>query len=1015
MSMVLPVDFVFSLLLNAALLLSLVQIIDLALARGRVNWLSRPSWAVGVIVGVIAMLLIKVSTTLMPGVIFDTRSVLLAICGLFLGPVPTVIAMAMAASFRGFIGGPAVWAGVAVILASGLIGLAWRLALRRPIETISWRQLYPLGLIVHAAMLALMLLLPREMAWAVLEKISLPVMLIHPLITVALGLLLVERLQRQHDLDALSAREERFQRLFRNAPVAMGLASMEGAILALNCRFEQVFGYTSEDLPDIEAWWLHAYPEPTYRKQVQASWLSALANVSSNPEAIETGEYRIRCKDGAERRVRINAMRMPEGLLTAFIDLTEIRQAEQLAEAAQAAARRSLEQRQQALEMLAAIADATEDAIFAKDCAGRYLLFNRAASRFIDRPVEAVLGRDDHDLYPSEQADSLRAFDREVMRQERPLTQENALDTPAGRQYFLITKGPLHNAAGSVIGVFGVARDISAQKQAEQARLAEQQAELARQDKVRLALLNQMQDANEARAKAEVALASLREQEAFFRLIAENIGDFIAVLDLQGRRLYNSPSYQRFFGAERDLRGSDSFAEIHPDDRERIKQLFQDTVRTGIGHEAEYRMLIVDGSIRQMESRGGVIKDSQGRLMRVIVVSRDITERKHAEREIELQIARLQQAEAHAHLGSWEYEVVSGQGWWSTQMYELMRRDPAAGMPSFAEFLDALHPDDRPVVQTVLNHLAVGEAPMPAVFRSNPERGPLRWFSPTLHCERDAQGRIVKFIGTTLDITELKRTEAALRELNATLEERVALRTAELETLNQSLESFVYSVSHDLKTPLRGVEGYSQLLQHDYAEQLDAEGRLFIANIRTGIARMNELIDDLLAYSRMERRKLDAVPLDLTNLVHSVIAERADAIAAHAVAVHADLPPLRVRGDADGLALVLRNLLENALKFSAQSPQPRIDIDACEQEGGVMLCIRDNGIGFDMKFHDRIFEIFQRLHRLEDYPGTGIGLALVKKAMQRMGGRVWAESAPGTGAAFHLWLPCQDIRATTSP
>ncbi|MBK6717262.1 MAG: PAS domain S-box protein [Burkholderiales bacterium] len=244
-----------------------------------------------------------------------------------------------------------------------------------------------------------------------------------------------------------------------------------------------------------------------------------------------------------------------------------------------------------------------------------------------------------------------------------------------------------------------------------------------------------------------------------------------------------------------------------------------------------------------------------------------------------------------------------------------------------------------------------------------------------------------------------------MQALNATLETRVTERTRELAALNQSLESFVYSVSHDLKAPLRGVEGYSRFLLEDYGSQLGDEGRLFIGNIRAGVARMGELIDDLLAYSRMERRQLAREPVDLADLVAQVVAERAKEMAAGPVELQLDIAPLKVQADRDGLEMVLRNLLENAIKFTAHAPAPRITLTARRSDIGVELSVTDNGIGFDMKYHDRIFEIFQRLQRVEDYPGTGVGLALVKKAMDRMGGRVWAQSAPGQGASFHLELP----------
>jgi signal transduction histidine kinase len=168
---------------------------------------------------------------------------------------------------------------------------------------------------------------------------------------------------------------------------------------------------------------------------------------------------------------------------------------------------------------------------------------------------------------------------------------------------------------------------------------------------------------------------------------------------------------------------------------------------------------------------------------------------------------------------------------------------------------------------------------------------------------------------------------------------------------------------------------------------------------------MSQLIEDLLAYSRMERRNLLNVPLDLANQVAAVLNERAEEIAAKSVQVKLEVESVAAHADPDGLAMVLRNLIDNALKFTRDSQPPMLSIRASLAEKSVTLAIKDNGIGFDMQFQDRIFEIFQRLQRAEDYPGTGVGLAIVRKAMQRMGGRVWAESAPGQGATFYLELP----------
>jgi len=256
------------------------------------------------------------------------------------------------------------------------------------------------------------------------------------------------------------------------------------------------------------------------------------------------------------------------------------------------------------------------------------------------------------------------------------------------------------------------------------------------------------------------------------------------------------------------------------------------------------------------------------------------------------------------------------------------------------------------------------------------------------------------------DISERRHMEDEIRQLNADLEERVRRRTAELDAANKELQTFTYSVSHDLKAPLRGIDGYSRLLLDAYHDQLDAEGRLFLDNVRDGVAHMGRLIEDLLAYSRLERRSLHSQTLVLSEQVSACLEiRRADIDACGMVVEVATLSGLSVRADPDGLSMVLRNLLDNALKFSRKSRPPTLVISASQTDEAVILAFKDNGIGFDMRFHERIFEIFQRLQRAEDYPGTGVGLAIVHKAVQRMGGRVWAESAPGRGACFHLELP----------
>ncbi|OGA98566.1 MAG: hypothetical protein A3E25_18045 [Burkholderiales bacterium RIFCSPHIGHO2_12_FULL_69_20] len=249
-------------------------------------------------------------------------------------------------------------------------------------------------------------------------------------------------------------------------------------------------------------------------------------------------------------------------------------------------------------------------------------------------------------------------------------------------------------------------------------------------------------------------------------------------------------------------------------------------------------------------------------------------------------------------------------------------------------------------------------------------------------------------LASLVDVTELQRLSA---ELDASL--------AEARRAHRELETFTYSVSHDLKAPLRGLDGYSQLLLSRHAAQLDEEGQHFLQRIRGAAQQMAQLTDDLLAYARLERRTQALGAVGLGALVKSVLADCADERERRGVVLTLDLPVVTLRADVEALKLALRNLVDNALKFSTTTPTPVLAIGAEGIDGRVRLWVRDNGVGFDMGFHDRIFQIFQRLHRAEDYPGTGVGLAIVAKAMERMGGRAWAESAPGQGATFYLELP----------
>lgn len=265
---------------------------------------------------------------------------------------------------------------------------------------------------------------------------------------------------------------------------------------------------------------------------------------------------------------------------------------------------------------------------------------------------------------------------------------------------------------------------------------------------------------------------------------------------------------------------------------------------------------------------------------------------------------------------------------------------------------------------------------------------------------RDEQGRYVMSRSTLFDITERRRVDDEIRRLNADLEQRAA----QLESLNKELESFTYSVSHDLRAPLRAIDGFSRILQEDYRSRLDDEGRRILQVVRDGTTTMARLIDDLLAFSRLGRRPINAAEVDMEALAREVAGEIQAQSGAPAVALR--LAPMpSAWGDRALLRQVWGNLLANAIKFSAKKAQPEVEVGGHVDNHDSVFFVRDNGAGFDMRYYDKLFGVFQRLHSAEEYPGTGVGLAIVQRVVTRHGGRVWAESKQGEGATFWFALP----------
>ena len=624
---------------------------------------------------------------------------------------------------------------------------------------------------------------------------------------------------------------------------------------------------------------------------------------------------------------------------------------------------------------LAAIVQNSEDAIIGKNLEGIITSWNLGAERMFGYTGQEVIGQSITIIIPTERRDEENYILERLRRGQRIDHYETERLTKDGRKILVsLTASPIRDPKGLITGVAKIARDITERKKADEA-------------KVRLAA------------------------------VVESSDDAIITKTLTGIITSWNKGAEKIFGYKAEEMIGRPITDLFPEDRldEEIKVLSH--IRRGerLEHFETVRKT-KDGRLIDISLTVSPIKDSSGQIIGASKIARDISGRKRAEAAVREAAERLQLALSAGELGDWSWDA-------ATDLVSLSRR--AADIfgllhdapITWTDMRRLLHPEDRERARLAVETSIAKHIPYDIEYRVKRPSGELCWIAAKGRGTYATGGGVIGMIGVIQDITDRKQAEESLRDAQEKLaqhaqelERQVNERTAHLKESIQSLEGLCYTIAHDLRAPLRAVQGFTKIIMDDYAPAFDENGRHLAQRIVDGATRMDTLIRDLLDYAKLSQIQIPSRNVDLDALVQKVVQQMSPEIEARNATL--EIQPLpTVQGNETLLQQVFTNLFSNALKFVPPNVSPRIVVWATRTERYQRIFVQDNGIGIEREHHDRVFGMFQRLHHDEKtYPGTGIGLAIVKKAMERMGGRVGIVPESPEGSSFYV-----DFKPETTP
>ncbi len=624
-------------------------------------------------------------------------------------------------------------------------------------------------------------------------------------------------------------------------------------------------------------------------------------------------------------------------------------------------------------------------AIFMIDAEGRVATWNKGAEAIEGYTADEIIGKHISILFCKEDNDKkIPEYNLQRARETGRYGGETKRLRKDGTVYwcnFVVT--PLYDHTGQLYGYSKITRDVTERKEL--------------QDRV-----NQLNQNLEKRIEEKTREVIVSERR--FRALVENSHDAISLLNEKFEAVYRSPVSMRVKGtvAPEGQRTS-MIDQVHPDDRRLVKEALEYVMdHPGEPYPISFRTAHKDGDYVYAE--GFFTNMLHDESVKAIVTNlRDVTERKRIEEDLQKTFKELEDYKdaldkAVTVLINDPDGVIKhvNDNFCETSKYT---REELIGQHYSLFDVDGgtSEQSDRIHESITVNKIWKGE------MLNKAKDGRLYWEDATIMPFYDINGQVYQYISIRNNITDLKMVTAKLHDLNSELENIVEQRTEELKEANKAMESFSYSVSHDLRAPLRIIDGYADILLEDHAHQLDEEGKRILDIVMNNARRMGKLIDALLNLSRLGRKELSVKLIDMNVLVKKVIDQQTfPGKNPVEIKINELLPSV---GDPELLEHVWGNLISNALKYSSKANNAEVKIDSKINGEEVIYSVQDNGVGFDMKYAEKLFGVFQRLHKVNEYEGTGIGLALVQRIVHKNGGRVWAESEPDKGAVFYFSLP----------